>query len=78
MSPIMRLLPTFTSLETGRTSAPAGTGLLGKLQAMWTIRRQRRALMALDDRMLADIGLSRSQAYREASRPFGDLPDRMV
>lgn len=38
------------------------------------IRRQRDALMALDDRMLADIGLGRSEAYREASRSMLDLP----
>lgn len=38
------------------------------------VRRQREALMALDDRMLADIGLGRSEAYREASRSALDLP----
>jgi uncharacterized protein YjiS (DUF1127 family) len=38
------------------------------------VRRQREALMALDDRMLADIGLGRSEAYREASRSMLDLP----
>jgi uncharacterized protein YjiS (DUF1127 family) len=31
---------------------------------------QRRMLMALDDRMLKDIGISRADAWREASRPF--------
>lgn len=31
--------------------------------------RQRRALAELDDRMLCDIGVTRSQA-REASKPF--------
>ena len=33
-------------------------------------RRQRQALMQLGDRMLADIGTSRSQAFEEASKPF--------
>jgi uncharacterized protein YjiS (DUF1127 family) len=33
-------------------------------------RRQRQALLQLDDRMLADIGLSRSQAFEEANKPF--------
>ena len=33
-------------------------------------RRQRQALMQLDDRMLADIGTSRSQGFEEASKPF--------
>jgi uncharacterized protein YjiS (DUF1127 family) len=32
-------------------------------------RRQRRALGALDERLLADVGLSRQQAAREARRP---------
>ena len=43
------------------------------LQAL-TIRRQRRALLSLDDRMLADVGISRADAYREAHRPFLDVP----
>jgi uncharacterized protein YjiS (DUF1127 family) len=47
---------------------------LSTWRAVWQTRRQRRALMALDDRMLSDIGLSRSQAYRESSKPFLDVP----
>ena len=31
---------------------------------------QRRALVALDDDMLKDIGLSRAEAWQEASKPF--------
>lgn len=31
--------------------------------------RERRALMALDDRLLKDIGLSRADAVREWSKP---------
>jgi uncharacterized protein YjiS (DUF1127 family) len=33
---------------------------------------QRRALLALDDRLLRDIGMSRADAVREAKRPFWD------
>ncbi len=33
-------------------------------------RRQMRALLALDDRLLADIGISREQALREARKWF--------
>ena len=33
-------------------------------------RRQRHALMRLDDRLLRDIGLSRADVEREASKPF--------
>jgi uncharacterized protein YjiS (DUF1127 family) len=32
--------------------------------------RQRRSLAELDDRMLRDIGVTRSQAEREAAKPF--------
>ena len=32
--------------------------------------RQRRALMELDDRALADIGISRADAERECRNPF--------
>ena len=32
--------------------------------------RQRRALLALDDRMLKDIGISRAEARQEGRKPF--------
>ena len=34
-------------------------------------KRQRRALLQLDDRQLADIGVSRKQALHEARKWFG-------
>jgi len=34
------------------------------------LARQRRALMALDDRLLSDIGYSRDAAEAEAARPL--------
>ena len=62
-------------------AAPATSGILAsigglffRMQAALVTRRQRRALLALDDRMLADIGISRGQAYGEADRAFFDLP----
>lgn len=33
-------------------------------------RRQRRSLLELSDHTLKDIGLTRSDAYREGSKPF--------
>jgi uncharacterized protein YjiS (DUF1127 family) len=42
-----------------------------RLIATWSERaRQRRALAALDDHQLRDLGLTRSDAFRESSRPF--------
>ena len=42
-----------------------------ELVAEWQARsRSRRDLMALDDRTLQDIGLSRGDAYMEYSKPF--------
>jgi uncharacterized protein YjiS (DUF1127 family) len=39
------------------------------------VRRQRQQLLALDDRMLSDIGVSRADAWNEARRPLSDLPN---
>ena len=42
--------------------------------AVWAERsRQRRALAALDERALKDIGLSRIDALRESAKPFWHL-----
>ena len=46
-------------------------GLMGYVD----LYRQRRALAALDDTRLADIGISRHEAEAEASRPIWDAPD---
>ena len=46
------------------------TGLMGYIN----LYRQRRALAALDDTRLADLGLSRRDAEVEASRPVWDAP----
>lgn len=70
------------------TSATAGHAPLARSPLNWTrgpagvitfilhareITRQRRQLMALDDRALKDIGLSRADACREASRQWWDF-----
>ncbi len=47
-------------------------------QVVLETRRQRRMLMALDDRMLSDIGLSRSQAFREGSKTLLDFPRDLI
>jgi uncharacterized protein YjiS (DUF1127 family) len=52
------------------------TDLVVKVEAMLETYRQRRVLLALNDHMLRDLGLSRADTYREATRPFWDLPER--
>lgn len=53
------------------TSEP-GLGLLWLvlLEGWLERRRQRLALRALNDHLLRDIGVSRADAAREASKPF--------
>ena len=48
--------------------------LFQRLALAFTVARERRALMALNDIALKDIGLSRADAYREGTRSFWDLP----
>jgi uncharacterized protein YjiS (DUF1127 family) len=37
----------------------------------WCARdRERRSLIGLDDRMLRDLGLTRTDVHREAAKPF--------
>lgn len=46
-------------------------GRLSALLAVWAMRRRtRRTLSELDDRQLADVGLTRRQALLEAAKPF--------
>lgn len=56
----------------GRLRRPAG--LLAWVAFVLKVRGERRALMALTDHELKDIGLSRSAADGEASRGLLDLP----
>lgn len=69
-------MSTFT---TSRTDASFHSGisagsllmrLVTVVENMLERRRSRLALMELTDDMLKDIGVSRSEAYQEASRPF--------
>jgi uncharacterized protein YjiS (DUF1127 family) len=54
-----------------RLRAALSWGILTLLR--WQeLARQRRALAALSDHMLKDLGLTRVDALREAGRPFWD------
>lgn len=43
-----------------------------------SLRRQRRALAALDSRALEDIGVTKDMAQKEASKWFWDAPDHWL
>ena len=47
------------------------TGMLLRMFAAW---KQRNDLSRLDDKALADIGVTRAQANAETRRPLWDLP----
>jgi uncharacterized protein YjiS (DUF1127 family) len=49
---------------------PSRGGLSAWLRAAVARWRERRVLEEMDDRMLRDIGISRSQALTEANKPF--------
>ncbi|RPE72067.1 uncharacterized protein YjiS (DUF1127 family) [Pacificibacter maritimus] len=55
--------------------APSSTSLLSRLAQARTVARQRKALAALDDHILDDIGVTRAQAEHESSRPAWDAPN---
>ncbi len=50
-------------------------GLWTAVFEMLALHRQRRQLGDLDDAMLADIGLSRSEAVSESRRMAWDVPE---
>jgi uncharacterized protein YjiS (DUF1127 family) len=57
--------------QTPRTAL--GTRLLGLLESLESRlerRRQRRALLTLDDRLLKDIGISRGEALTQGEKPL--------
>ena len=71
----------FASLHTatlalGRVNSVGSSAprLMDLLRAGYAALSQRQALARLDDRTLADIGLTRAQAQAEASRPIWDIP----
>jgi uncharacterized protein YjiS (DUF1127 family) len=72
----MRNAPTIDAAarETAPVQAESWGSLLGDLYLLlerWVERRrQRRALLELGDALLKDIGISRADALREASKPF--------
>jgi uncharacterized protein YjiS (DUF1127 family) len=47
-------------------------GAIERILGWQEVARQRRSLLTLNEHMLKDIGITRADALREASRPFWD------
>lgn len=62
----------------GRWAARPLVTAINTIEWMSRVATQRSALRLLDDRQLKDLGLSRADALREASRPFWDVPPRSL
>ncbi len=72
-----------TTMKTALTRffpAPFLTGktLIARLVELQAIHKERRALAEMDADRLADMGLSASEAEREARRPVWDAPERWL
>lgn len=48
--------------------------LVDAIELAVEMRRERRMLLALDDRALKDLGLAKGDAYAEATRACWDIP----
>ena len=53
-----------------RPMSRIGTRSLEFLLEVWTLDRERRALQAMDDAALKDMGLSRADIEGELAKPF--------
>ncbi|MGB0661149.1 MAG: DUF1127 domain-containing protein [Mangrovicoccus sp.] len=65
------------------TSAPTFRSIAARPQKysvwdLWGLIRQRRALAELDAHLLADLGLTETEAQREAARPVWDVPSHWL
>jgi uncharacterized protein YjiS (DUF1127 family) len=50
--------------------------LLARISTALAVRRQRADLARLPETLLADLGLTRTEALTEAQRPLWDVPAR--
>ena len=59
-------------------SQPRWAGVWTWLQAAVAIRRSRNDLRSLDAHLLEDVGVSASEAKKEAKRPVWDVPGHWI
>ncbi len=69
---IADLHPASAFAPSAPAARPARPSLWQRVLTWRQVTRERRRLLELDDRTLADIGLTRDEAHREAARPFWD------
>jgi uncharacterized protein YjiS (DUF1127 family) len=62
----------FSSAGSSQGRPAQARGLWARIQEALDVRRTRRLLAAMDDRMLSDIGVSRTDAGQEAQRVLWD------
>lgn len=63
-------------VTTAHALRPNRRSVFALIADLAAVRRQRKALLALSDETLTDLGLTRAQAQREAHRGLWDLPRR--
>lgn len=66
-------MTTITANYFSTHSTYAPRGMFSSIRRAFAVQAERRQLADMDDRMLADIGLSRSDAMTEARRPLWDM-----
>lgn len=72
----LKSIPAYAPARSSRMPVPGRLMLRAwqRIERWRELSRERQALAALDDRLLRDIGLRRSDALREAARWFWDDP----
>jgi len=72
----MNTIAVSPAASAARTGAVRSTrpSLLRRVMLAFQVARERRALVEMDDRLLADIGVTPDQAGKEAGRLPWDLP----
>jgi uncharacterized protein YjiS (DUF1127 family) len=58
------------ALSSTRSLRQPGLVLVTILEQWLERRRQRRALLALDERLLSDFGIGAAEAWQESRKPF--------